>query len=129
MLKIDFYLFTNNTAVNKKEVDISRIISRSDQESIIDFNFRIYDLNELQRLHKNNQKLDIDVKDYYSKPINVLKAQNWHIKLWHGYYNISGAEFLYNIYSEFGARLLESNVRSFLNSRVKVNKGIKRYFD
>lgn len=124
IVKIDFYLFTNNTAVNKKEVDISRIISRSDQESIIDFNFRIYDLNELQRLHKNNQKLDIDVKDYYSKPINVLKPKIGTTSYGTAI-TIFPAEFLYNIYSEFGARLLESNVRSFLNSRVKVNKGIK----
>ena len=38
---------------------------KTNSDSIIDYNFRIYDLKELERLHKSNQKLDIDVKDYY----------------------------------------------------------------
>ena len=37
---------------------------------------------------------------------------------------ISGG-VLANIYLEYGARLLEGNVRSFLTTKSKVNKGIK----
>lgn len=124
IVKIDFYLFTNNTAVNKKEVDLRKIISKANADSIIDYNFRIYDIKELERLHKSNQKLDIDVKDYYDKPINVLKPQIGYSSYGTAI-TILPAKFLYNIYSDFGGRLLESNVRSFLNTRVKVNKGIK----
>ena len=124
IVKIDFYLFTNNTAVNKKEVDKTKILSKADLESPIDYNFRIYDIKELERLHRSNQKLDIDVEDYYDKPILVLKP-----KIGNSSYgtaiSIFPGEFLYNIYSDFGGRLLESNVRSFLSSRVKVNQGIK----
>ncbi|GER58860.1 hypothetical protein ULMA_09680 [Patiriisocius marinus] len=124
IVKVDFYLLTNNTAVNKKDVDLKRILSKVDIDSVIDYNFRIYDIQELERLHKNNQKLDIDVEDYYDKPINVLKP-----KLGNSSYGTAIAilpgRFLYNIYSDFGGRLLESNVRSFLSSRIKVNKGIK----
>lgn len=124
IVKIDFYLFTNNTAVNKKEVDKTKILSKADIESPIDYNFRIYDIKELERLHRSNQKLDIDVEDYYDKPILVLKP-----KIGNSSYgtaiSIFPGEFLYNIYSDFGGRLLESNVRSFLSSRVKVNQGIK----
>ena len=124
IVKVDFYLFTNNTAVNKKEVDVRKIISKANADSIIDYNFRIYDIKELERLHKSNQKLDIDVKDYYDKPINVLKPQIGYSSYGTAI-TILPAKFLYNIYSDFGGRLLESNVRSFLNTRVKVNKGIK----
>ena len=35
-------------------------------------------------------------------------------------------ELLYKLYSEFGSRLLERNVRSFLQARGKVNKGIRQ---
>jgi len=121
IIKIDFYLFTNNTAVNKKEVDVSKIVSSSDTDSIIDYNFRIFDLKELDRLNKNNQKLDIDVIDFYDKPINVLKPQIGNSSYGTAIAILPG-EFLFNIYSEFKGQLLESNVRSFLSTRVKVNK-------
>ncbi|APG66305.1 hypothetical protein LPB136_13390 [Tenacibaculum todarodis] len=124
IVKIDFYLFTNNTAVNNKEVDVTKIISKVDNESAIDFNFRIYDIKEFERLHKNNQKLDIDVLDYYDKPINILKPKIG-VSSYGTAIAILPAKFLYNIYSDFGGRLLESNVRSFLSTRIKVNKGIK----
>ncbi|QNK77258.1 AIPR family protein [Winogradskyella sp. PAMC22761] len=124
IVKMDFYLFTNNIAVNKKEIDVARVLSKGDIDSVVDCNFRIYDIKELERLHKSNQKLDIDVKDYYDKPIKVLKPE-----IGNSSYGtaiaILPAQFLYNIYSDFGGRLLESNVRSFLSARIKVNKGIK----
>ena len=124
IVKIDFYLFTNNTAVNKKEVDAKKIISKLDSGSDIDYNFRIYDIKELERLHKSNQKLDIDVEDYYDKPINVLKPEIGNSSYGTAIAILPG-QFLYNIYSEYGGRLLESNVRSFLSLRRKVNSGIK----
>lgn len=124
IVKIDFYLITNNTAVNKKEVDATKIISKTDMDSVIDYNFRIYDIKELERLHKSNQKLDIDVIDYYDGPIDVLKPQIGNSSYGTAIAILPG-QFLYNIYSDFGGRLLESNVRSFLSSRIKVNKGIK----
>ncbi|TXB66172.1 AIPR family protein [Vicingus serpentipes] len=124
IVKIDFYLFTNNTAVNKKEVDKSKILSKADMDSAIDYNFRIYDIKEVERLHKSNQKLDIDVEEYYDKPINVLKPDIGNSSYGTAIAIFPG-KFLYNIYSDFGGRLLESNVRSFLSTRVKVNKGIK----
>jgi len=124
IVKMDFYLFTNNIAVNKKELDPVRVLSKVDIDSVVDCNFRICDIKELERLHKSNQKLDIDIKDYYDKPIKVLKPE-----IGNSSYGtaiaILPAQFLYNIYSDFGGRLLESNVRSFLSSRIKVNKGIK----
>lgn len=123
VVKIDFYLLTNNLAVNKKEVISSKIITKNDDD-IIDYNFRICDINELERLHKNNQKLDIDVEDFYDKPINVLKPHIGNASYGTAITILPG-KFLYNIYSEFKGQLLESNVRSFLSSRVKINKGIK----
>ncbi|TXD62759.1 AIPR family protein [Polaribacter sp. IC066] len=124
IVKIDFYLFTNDTAVNKKELDAAKVISKADEKTSIDYNFRIYDVKELERLHKNNQKLDVDVEDYFDKPINVLKPQIGNSSYGTAIAIFPG-RFLYNIYRDFGGRLLESNVRSFLSTRVKINKGIK----
>lgn len=124
LLKIDFYLFTNNLAVNKKDVDKLKIISPKDLESEIDYNFRIYDIQELERLYKSNQKLDIDVIDYSEEPIKILKPEIGNSSYGTAIAVLPG-KFLYNIYSDFGGRLLESNVRSFLSSKVKINQGIK----
>lgn len=124
IVKIDFYLFTNNTAVNKKEVDKTKIITKVDSESAIDHNFRIYDIQEIERMYKSNQRLDIDVEDYYDEPIRILKPEIGNSSYGTAIAVFPG-KFLYNIYSDFGGRLLESNVRSFLSSRVKVNQGIK----
>ncbi len=41
------------------------------------------------------------------------------------YLMIMPAEILYRIYDEYGPRLLEFNVRSFLQAKGKVNKGIR----
>lgn len=123
VVKIDFYLFTNNIAANKKEVTTSKIITKKDND-IVDYNFRICDINELERLHKNNQKLDIEVDEFYDKPIHVLKPHIGNASYGTAITILPG-EFLYNIYSEFKGQLLESNVRSFLSARVKINKGIK----
>lgn len=123
LLQINLYLFTNNKAVNRKEIDPNSILAPNDLNSKIDFTFRIVDLNELERIHKNNQEINIEVSLFYHKPIIVLKPHIDNPSYGTAIAILSG-EFLYNIYKEFKGRLLESNVRSFLSSNVSVNKGI-----
>lgn len=125
IIQIDFYLLTNNKAVNRKEVNLESIFDKSDLNSSVDFNLRIVDIVELERLHKNNQEINIPVADFYNKPINVIKP-NLGSSSYGTAIAIFPGEFLYNIYKEFQGRLLESNVRSFLSSKVKVNKGISK---
>ncbi|MEI7474812.1 MAG: AIPR family protein [bacterium] len=123
LLQINFYLFTNNKAVNRKEIDPKSILAGNDLNSKIDFTFRIVDLNELERIHKNNQEINIEVSLFYHKPITVLKPHIDNPSYGTAIAIFSG-EFLFNIYKEFKGRLLESNVRSFLSANVSVNKGI-----
>ena len=124
IFQVDLYLLTNKNAVNRKDIDEKSILSKGDIDSDIDFGFKIIDLKEIERLHKNNGTLDIDVSLFYDKPIEILNP-NLGASSYGTAIAIFPGEFLYNIYKEFGARLLESNVRSFLSSNVKVNKGIK----
>lgn len=124
IVQINFYLLTNNNAVNRKEIKAESILSKTDLQSDISYNFRIIDIKELERLHKNNQKLDIEVSEYFDKPIHILKPNLGNSSYGTAIAILPG-KFLYNIYNEYGGRLLESNVRSFLSSRIKVNLGIK----
>lgn len=43
-----------------------------------------------------------------------------------GYLSVIPGALLANVYEEFGSRLLEGNVRAFLSTTVKVNKGIQQ---
>ena len=124
LIQINFHLLTNNNTVNRKEISSNDVLGKGDLQGNIDFNFRIIDLNELERLHKNNQNLDIEVSEYYDRPIQILRPKIGTLSYGTAIGILPG-KFLFEIYKYYGSRLLESNVRSFLSSRVKVNVGIK----
>jgi hypothetical protein len=122
--QIHFYLLTNKNAVNRKEVSLDELFGKSDLDNPIDFNIRIIDIGELERLFKNNQSLDIDVEQFSSKPIQIMFPNISNLS-YKSAISILPGDFLFNIYKEFGSRLLENNVRSFLSLNRKVNKGIE----
>ncbi len=122
LVRINFYLITNKDAVNKKEITYEEVFGKS-FVSNLNFGFNIIDLKELERIHKNNQSLDIVVKNYFDKPIEIL-SPNLPTDSYSTSLCILPGEFIFKIYEDLGPRLLESNVRSFLSSKVKVNKGI-----
>lgn len=124
LTQIHFYLFTNKNAVNRKEIKINEVFGKKDLEGDVDLNIRVIDLVELERLYKNNQSLDIEVANFCSKPIKVM-VPNIINTSYQSAISILPGDFLFNIYKEYGPRLLENNVRSFLTLNRKVNKGIE----
>jgi len=123
--RISLYLLTNNVAVNRKEIDPSRIFSSKQLDEPVSIVLNIVDLKELERLHKGNQKTHVDVAEFYDKPIEILKPELDN----DGYktaISILPGEFLFKIYEHYGPSLLESNVRAFLSRRTKVNQGIEK---
>jgi hypothetical protein len=117
-------LFTNKNAVNRKEININEVFGKKDLEGEVDLNIRVIDFVELERLFKNNQKLDIEVANFCNKPIQVM-VPNIINTSYQSAISILPGDFLFNIYKEYGPRLLENNVRSFLTLNRKVNKGIE----
>lgn len=71
------------------------------------------------------QKEDIiiDTKTYGIDGIPCIKA-NINSNDYESYLAVVPGQFLSDIYLKYNARLLESNVRSFLNTRGEINKGI-----
>ena len=67
------------------------------------------------------EDLEIDLSD---RPIKALLASKTDADMTSVLAAIP-ASTLIDIYSKWGGRLLEQNVRSFLTSKVKVNKGIR----
>lgn len=87
--------------------------------------FRVVDLNYLYNITKKSHvPIEIDfVEEGFEIPCIPASSKN---DLYQSYMAIMPGRALANIYERFGSRLLEQNVRSFLQFTGKVNKGIRQ---
>lgn len=87
----------------------------------------VWDLDRFHKLTtsgKAQEAIDIAVKDFWHTPINCL-GPHGEPGSYEAYLATLPGEFLARIYEHYGPRLLELNVRSFLQARNKVNRGIQ----
>ena len=100
--------------------DIPKEISISDYPIY----FRVIDINYLLQIdEKSHLPIEIDFKEE-GFDVPCILAPNDNDK-YLSYLAIIPGEALANIYERFGSRLLEQNVRSFLQFKGNVNKGIR----
>ena len=89
-----------------------------------------YNVWDIRRLHRQatighgREDVDIDLEADFGGPLPVLPAQQPEADH-ESYLAIMPGKILAQIYDRWGARLLEQNVRVFLQARGKVNKGIR----
>lgn len=89
-----------------------------------------YSVWDIRRLHRQatighgREDIDIDLKADFGGPLPVLPAQQPETDH-ESYLAIMPGKVLAQIYDRWGARLLEQNVRVFLQARGKVNRGIR----
>lgn len=89
--------------------------------------YNIWDLSRFYRYESSGQAredLVINFEEDYGSSVPALAASNSGDDYESYLMVIPGAQ-LAEIYDKWGARLLESNVRSFLQARGKVNQGIR----
>ncbi|TIM70927.1 MAG: AIPR family protein [Mesorhizobium sp.] len=89
--------------------------------------YNIWDISRLQRQRSargHKEPLDLDFRQMFGTGISCLPA---HLGSgsYQSYLVVMPADILAGLYGKFGARLLEQNVRSFLQARGKVNQGIR----
>jgi hypothetical protein len=87
----------------------------------------VWDLGRIQRFiaaGQTREDLVIDFAEDFGEPIPVLKA-SYDGAPFESYIAVVRGTQLAAIYDKWEARLLEANVRSFLQARGKVNKGIR----
>jgi len=89
--------------------------------------YHVWDVSRLQRQRSSRghkEALDIDFQEMFGCGMSCLPA---HLgsESYQSYLIVMPGEILADLYERFGARLLEQNVRSFLQARGKVNKGIR----
>ena len=94
----------------------------------LEISFHIWDIRRLHRLVTSGQRrepIEIDFVDRFGRavPCLVAPAEDGEYQ---AYLAIFPGDVLNAIYGQYGPRLLELNVRSFLQARGKVNQGIRR---
>jgi len=116
LVRVNFFVVTNGEF--EKQVTCSG--------RIVDYQvlYRVFDLNELYgKSISNNDYLEIDFsRDGYEVPFIRSLDSNDNSET---YLAILPGEAIAKMYDEYGSRLLEQNVRSFLQFTGKINKGIK----
>lgn len=89
--------------------------------------YHIWDIARLQRQRNSRghkEALNIDFVELFGNGINCLPA-NLGSDSYQSFLIVMPATILARLYDRFSARLLEQNVRTFLQARAQVNKGIR----
>lgn len=89
--------------------------------------FHIWDISRLHRQRSSRshkEALDLDFEAMFGTGIPCLPA-HLGTDAYQSYLVVMPGSILSTIYEKFGARLLEQNVRTFLQARAKVNQGIR----
>ena len=87
----------------------------------------LWDVVRLHRLStsgRQREAISIDFNERFGEPLPCLPADSSQDG-YRAFLTLIPGHMLRSIYSDFGSRLLERNVRSFLQARGKVNRGIR----
>ena len=89
--------------------------------------YHVWDISRLHRQRSSRshkEPLDLDFEEMFGKGIACLPA-HLTTDAYQSYLMVMPADVLATLYGSFGARLLEQNVRTFLQARGNVNQGIR----
>ena len=89
---------------------------------------QIWDIDRLFRVccsEQGRQIIEIDFKEYCGEGIPCIEASSASTEQYSSYLGVIPGTVLADIYDKFGSKLLEGNVRSFLSTKVAVNKKIR----
>ena len=120
--KYKFLIFT--------DADLSSAVKSVDIEDYdgIPVEGQIWDVDRLFRVccsEQGRQIIEIDFTQYCDEGIPCLEASSAATDQYSSYLGVIPGSVLADIYDKYGSKLLEGNVRSFLSTKVAVNKKIR----
>ena len=118
--EVNFVLITN--CIISKSIK-SLLVDSEDYFSGLPTYIEVWDIGRFYAYDASTQESESIVIEFL-KPIPTLSATLDTAK-YHSYLCVIPGQVLAEMYKKYGARLLEANVRSFLQFRSNVNKGIK----
>lgn len=89
---------------------------------------QIWDIDRLFRVccsDLGRQVIEIDFKEYCEEGIPCLEASSAATDQYRSYLGVMPGDVIADIYDKYGSKLLEGNVRSFLSTKVAVNRKIR----
>lgn len=119
--QVNFYL------VSERELRMRSEAAPADLIDGMRANYHIWDMARFQRQRSSRghkEPLDINFVDLFGKGISCLPA-HLGTDSYQSYLVVMPAFVLAALYDRYSARLLEQNVRTFLQARAQVNKGIR----
>ncbi len=112
---------------NRNMSDRITTIESSDFDGI-PLEYQIWDFERIYKTcisESGKQNIEIDFKNYTDEGIPCLEASTTDCSDYKSYLCILPGSVLADIYEKYGSQLLEGNVRSFLSTKVAVNKKIR----
>ena len=119
--KYKVFLFTDaNTSSRIKNIE-------TDAYGTVSVEAQVWDLSRLFEICTSPEleNIEIQFKDFGVQGIPCIEANFGSDQKYKSYLGVIPGDVLASIYDKFGARLLEGNVRSFLSTKVAVNKKIR----
>ena len=98
-----------------------------DQLDDVTITCSLWDVVRLHRLStsgRQRESISIDLQARFGAPLPCLQADSTR-EGYRAFLTLIPGDVLRSIYADYGTRLLERNVRSFLQARGKVNQGIR----
>lgn len=119
--KVNFYLLSERLLSEKIQAIENKLYQKWT------FTYNIWDITRLHRIKTSRgakEEVVIDFESMFGQGIPCLPA---HIKSadYESYLMVIPATILGDLYGKYGDRLLEQNVRCFLQARGKINKGMR----
>lgn len=118
---VEFFLVTNYLYKANERIILPELRG-------VKANYHIWDIERLYQLINENQGLDnieINFEVKFGKTFELLKVPNTENAHFDCYMGFIPADLLAMSYEIWGERLVERNVRSFLQARGNVNRGIR----
>lgn len=118
---VEFFLLTNNIYKANEKIIIPELKG-------VKSKYHIWDIERLYQLINENQGLDnieINFEDQFGKTFELIKVPSNEKSQFNCYMGFIPADLLAMSYESWGQRLIERNVRSFLQARGNVNRGIR----
>lgn len=124
--RLQMILITN--ALLSGRISDSILCDRQNHNATIPISYKIWDLNRLFTIKsstKAREDIVIDCTEVDPQGIPCLQGASIEYGNYQVILMIMPGDFLATLYDRYGERLLEQNVRTFLQFRGKINKGIK----
>jgi len=119
-----FISSTNQLSKRVKNVDLDDFYFKGKSFKIELDIVDIVKIFNAQLATSEKEEIVIDVSEFNNTGIQCVKA-DIDSSIYEAYLAVVPGEFLSDIYKKYGPRLLEGNVRSYLQQRGGVNKGIR----